>query len=278
MTPKAYKNLMLTELENLYPSSEIETFFRWIMEFYFDLSSIDLALNPHQEIDDCKITFVLERLKQHEPIQYILGKTEFYGLNFKVSKDTLIPRPETEELVQWILESIPKNKEITGLDIGTGTGCIPISITKNSNVEMSAIDVSREALEIAKFNAEQNKANINFIKKDILQTSELPQQYDFIVSNPPYVRNLEKVEIKENVLQHEPHLALFVEDHDPLIFYKKIAELAKSNLKPNGFLFFEINQYLGKETVALIESLGFKNVELKKDIFGNDRMVKAEIG
>jgi release factor glutamine methyltransferase len=162
------------------------------------------------------------------------------------------------------------------LDIGTGTGCIPISLKKNiPNAEVSAIDVSAEALKVAHKNAVANEVEINFIFQNILKTEDLKQQYDVIVSNPPYVRNLEKQEIKKNVLDFEPHLALFVEDTDALLFYRKIAQLALKNLAPNGFLFFEINQYLGKETFELLGNLGFKNIELKKDIYGNDRMIKC---
>ena len=177
---------------------------------------------------------------------------------------------------------------ITILDIGTGSGCIPISLKANlPQANVSAIDVSEKALEVAKRNAELNKVGINFIEANILEVEDLsqlpspiinhPSSYNIIVSNPPYVRNLEKQEIKKNVLDYEPHLALFVEDTDALLFYRKIAQLALKNLSPNGLLFFEINQYLGNETVDLLENLGFKNIELKKDIYGNDRMIKCSI-
>ena len=169
-----------------------------------------------------------------------------------------------------------KIDKLAVLDIGTGTGCIPISLKKNiPQAEVFAIDVSEEALKIAHKNAETNQVQINFILQNILETEDLNQNFDVIVSNPPYVRNLEKQEIKKNVLEFEPHLALFVEDTDALLFYRKIAQLALKNLTANGLLFFEINQYLGKETVELLETLGFKNVELKKDIYGNDRMIKC---
>jgi release factor glutamine methyltransferase len=164
------------------------------------------------------------------------------------------------------------------LDIGTGSGCIPVALAKNSeDCKLSAIDVSAKALEIAKKNAVLNKVEINFLEFDILQVKSLPQQYDIIVSNPPYVRELEKIEIQNNVLQNEPHLALFVSNENPLIFYEKIIDLARQNLTKNGFLFFEINQYLGKKTVGLLTKKGFKTIELRKDIFGNDRMIKAKL-
>ena len=184
-------------------------------------------------------------------------------------------------MVEWIIES-QKSKvqspKCEILDIGTGTGCIPISLkTKLPQAKVSAIDVSEKALEVAKRNAVSNKVDISFIQADILEVEDLSQYFDIIVSNPPYVRNLEKEEIKKNVLDYEPHLALFVEDTDALLFYRKIAQLALKNLSPNGLLFFEINQYLGKETVELLQNLGFKNIELKKDIYGNNRMIKCSI-
>ena len=210
-------------------------------------------------------------------------------MRFEVNENTLIPRPETEELVEWIIESQKskvKSQKFEILDIGTGTGCIPISLKANlPHVNVSAIDVSEKALEVARRNAVSNKVEINFIQTNILEVEDLsqlqtpnfqlPTSFDIIVSNPPYVRNLEKEEIKKNVLDYEPHLALFVEDTDALLFYRKIAQLALKNLAPNGLLFFEINQYLGKETVELLKNLGLKNIELKKDIYGNDRMVKS---
>ena len=181
-------------------------------------------------------------------------------------------------MVEWIINKTKESKtqNISIVDIGTGTGCIPISLKKQlKNASVTAIDVSKEALNIANKNAQLNEVNINFIQQDILKTSKLPQKFNVIISNPPYVRELEKVEINNNVLKNEPHLALFVEDDDPLIFYDKIAELAKNYFTKNGMLFFEINQYLGKETVELLETKGFKNIELKKDLFGNDRMILA---
>ena len=169
-----------------------------------------------------------------------------------------------------------QKSKIKILDIGTGSGCIAIALAKNlTNAQVFALDVSEQALSTAKKNAELNQVTIQFLHQSILETEDLGQQFDVIVSNPPYVRELEKQEIKKNVLDYEPHLALFVEDTDALLFYRKIAQLALKNLTPNGILFFEINQYLGNETVELLQNLGFKNIELKKDIYGNDRMVKS---
>ena len=299
MLLKQYKTHFFDSLKNIQDEQEIESFFFILTEYLHNLKRVDVALNPNFEISEKGVEMwnvILAQLQQEKPIQYITGEAWFYGLKFEVNESTLIPRPETEELVEWILESwklevgswkSETNKLINVLDIGTGSGCIPISLKANlPQANVSAIDVSEQALEVAKRNAELNNAEINFIQANILEVedlsklatpnSQLPAQIDIIVSNPPYVRNLEKQEIKKNVLDYEPHLALFVEDTDALLFYRKIAQLALKNLSPNGLLFFEINQYLGKETVKLLENLGFKNIELKKDIYGNDRMVKSE--
>jgi release factor glutamine methyltransferase len=221
----------------------------------------------------------LEQLKKEIPIQYILGVTHFYGLEFEVNSAVLIPRPETEELVDWIVQkSKIKNQKskIKILDIGTGSGCIAIALAKNlPNAQVFALDVSEKALATAKKNAEKNQVQLSFIHQSILETEDLAQEFDIIVSNPPYVRELEKHEIKNNVLDNEPHLALFVEDNDALIFYRKIAQLAQKNLKSEGQLYFEINQYLGKETLNLLLEMGFKNCELRQDIYGNDRMIQC---
>ena len=278
---KNYKNIFFQKLSSLYDEKEIESFFYIILEKNHQLKRIDLALNPTLAMDDNQLLqwdFIAEELKTQKPIQYILGETFFYGLRFEVDENTLIPRPETEELIALILSNyqIETSGNPKILDIGTGSGCIAIALAKNIlNSDVFAIDVSEKALEIAKRNAENNKVAVTFLRKNILTTEDLEQNFDIIVSNPPYVRKLEKAEINANVLEYEPHLALFVEDDDALIFYKKIANLAKKNLKLNGQLYFEINQYLGKETVELLEKLGFKNIQLFKDIYGNDRMISA---
>ena len=280
---KEFKNTFKKELLSIYDEQEIDSFFYIILERLHGLKRIDLALNPETVMDGFHLKqwkSILSDLKIQKPIQYILGETEFYGLRFLVNENTLIPRQETEELVELIVKDEEKGKrekkKVRILDVGTGSGCIAISLVANiHNAQVFAIDVSEKALATAKKNAEVNKVNVVFLLKNILETEDLEQQFDIIVSNPPYVRNSEKAEIKANVLKYEPHLALFVEDTDALHFYRKITELAKKNLNPNGKLYFEINQYLGKETVQLLEDLGFKNVELKKDIYGNDRMIKC---
>ena len=284
MILKEFKLFFNEALSTIYPKTEIDSFFFILMEEKLKLQRIDTVLKPDflitkKNLIDLKT--IVKRLQKEEPIQYIIGNTEFYGLPFFVDKNTLIPRPETEELVAWVLNEtkvLANNKtiELSILDIGTGTGCIPISLAKNlTSLNISAIDISPEALLIAKQNAILNKVTIEFIELDILNTESLPQEYDVIISNPPYVRELEKEEIKNNVLKNEPHLALFVADENPLIFYNKIADLAKQQLSKNGMLFFEINQYLGKETVNMLVKKGFKNIQLKKDLFGNDRMIKC---
>jgi len=284
MTLKNFRTYFTDTLKEIYPKTEIDTFFFLLIEEKLNLQRVDSVMHPDFLIIDAilsELKVILKRLLKEEPIQYIIGNTEFYGLPFKVNKNTLIPRPETEELVEWVLKEVTelqirKIEKISILDIGTGTGCIPISLAKNlSNSSISAIDVSGDALKVAQQNATLNNVEISFLEMDILEMKELPQQYNLIVSNPPYIRELEKVEISNNVLENEPHLALFVKDNNPLIFYSKIADLARIHLKKGGLLFFEINQYLGKETVEMLKQKDYNTITLKKDLFGNDRMVKA---
>ncbi len=245
------------------------------------LSRLEIALEPEKSVfEDAveKFDEALTRLKTHEPIQYIIGETEFFGLPFKVNKHTLIPRPETEELVEWILKEIPSSEAMELLDIGTGSGCIAISLAKSlQNANVSALDISKEALKIASENAELNKVEVNFFQADILNSETLPEQYDIIVSNPPYVRELEKKQMQVNVLKYEPDSALYVKNEDPLVFYRSIALLAKNYLKSDGKLFFEINEYLGDEMIALLKGQGFKNIEIIKDIYGRNRMMKCNL-
>jgi release factor glutamine methyltransferase len=286
MNIKSLKTYFFTELQTIQEEAEIESFFFILTEFLHNLKRMDVSLHPDFEITESyvkKWQTIISELKTEKPIQYITGEAWFYGLRFEVNENTLIPRPETEELVEWIVKGLKeKGKEQRVLDIGTGSGCIPIALKKEiPNAAVFAIDISEKALEMARKNALDNQVEVNFIQQDILQSSTLQLSkssnllFDVIVSNPPYVRNLEKQEIKRNVLDYEPHLALFVDDLDALLFYRKIAQLAWKSLAPNGKLFFEINQYLGKETVELLEQLGFKNIELRKDFMGNDRMICA---
>jgi release factor glutamine methyltransferase len=284
MLLKDYRDYFKKELTLLYDEKEIESFFYLVLESFHQKRRIDLALNQELELDSLQLLrweSVLAELKTQKPIQYILGETEFYGLKFLVNKNTLIPRPETEELVQLIISDTKKSQKtmpLRMLDVGTGTGCIAISLAKNIlGSAVFGIDISTKALETASQNAKINDVQVAFIEKNILSTEDLGEQFDVIVSNPPYVRNLEKAEISANVLDYEPHLALFVDDTDALLFYRKIAQLAMINLSQNGKLYFEINQYLGNETVALLDKIGLKNIELLQDIYGNDRMISCSL-
>ncbi|RRA95770.1 peptide chain release factor N(5)-glutamine methyltransferase [Paenimyroides viscosum] len=281
MTVNDYKKRFLNQLPAFYDETERLNLFYMAMEFVLNYSKADVVLNGNESVlveNQQEIDEVFNRLQDNEPIQYITQQANFFGYDFKVSPATLIPRPETEELVDWVLNEMKKQpqKNWRVLDIGTGTGCIPITIKKEFPLaEVFAMDISTEALNIAKQNAENLNASVTFIEQNILSTKQL-DSYDIIISNPPYVRNLEKAEISENVLQHEPHLALFVDDNDPLIFYRKITQLAQKSLTENGLLFFEINQYLGNEMHEMVSEY-FKTIELKKDFIQNDRMMKCSV-
>lgn len=280
MLLKEFKTYFIVELEKEYPKEEVQSFFNLLTEAFLKMSRLEVALDPEKELSEAEVSKLrnaLQRLQKHEPIQYIIGETEFYGLLFKVNPAVLIPRPETEELVQWIMDDASKNekRDLTILDIGTGTGCIAISLARNlPDARVSAVDISEGALSTAKENAKLNGVEITFLQKDILNTDSLEKKFDVIVSNPPYVRNLEKQDMQRNVLEFEPEKALYVRDEDPLIFYRKISELAKDALHPEGALYFEINQYLGAETEAILKKKNFQT-QLKKDIFGVDRMLKG---
>ncbi len=283
MTIRVYRTHFIQELLAVTDEAEAEQFFYMILEANKNLKKIDLALQPDLAFSPVEVAVFegfLEKLKQNTPIQYLLGQANFYGLTFKVTPDVLIPRPETEELVEWLITDVHKGEKtnIKILDIGTGSGCIAISLAKNlKNASITALDISPEALAIAQENTVRNQVAIDFITQNILETSTLKDQYDIIISNPPYVRELEKEEIKANVLDFEPHLALFVANDNALVFYKKIAQLAQNSLTKNGCLYFEINQYLGKETTDMLHNMGFQNIVLKQDIYGNDRMLKCSI-
>ena len=278
MLLREFRNDFRESLSSIYDSQEVDSFFYLVLNNFYQMSRVDLALKPEYEIDEIEIQKwknISAELQLQKPIQYILGETEFFGLTFKVTSDVLIPRPETEELVEWILKNNSNNSEkLRILDIGTGSGCIPISLSKNlKNSEVEAIDISKEALKVAAINAKDNSVEVRFIEMDILKTEDLAETYDIIVSNPPYVRELEKQEMQKNVLEFEPHLALFVEDEDPLLFYLKITQLASKSLSEGGQLYFEINQYLGQRMFDLLTNYKFRDIELRKDIYGNDRMI-----
>lgn len=284
MTVKELRKDFIESLSGLYEPEEASTFFYMLSEKILSLRRVDVALALGQIVDQAELLNFIDARKKLErqiPIQYILGDTVFYGFSFKVNQDVLIPRPETEELVEWILRDYQADKNTRRqriLDIGTGSGCIAIAIAKMlPEAEVYAMDISENALKIAQSNAQDNDVDINFIKSDILQLDSLDTTFDIIVSNPPYVRQLEKQEMKPNVLENEPHIALFVSDHNPLIFYEKITELAQKSLGEKGVLYFEINQYLGNETKNMIREKGFSSVDLRKDFNTNDRMIRASI-
>ena len=282
MLLKEIKNIYHSELDPIYPKEEVDSFFYLTIAHNLNLERFVLALQPNLTLskkEEQPLFEVLAQLRLKKPIQYILGSTHFMDMDFKVNENVLIPRPETEELVRWVLEDyrMDGNKEISILDIGTGSGCIAISLAKNmKRAKVYGLDISKKALEVAKENAVKNQVEVEFLNADILNMEYFKEKVDVIVSNPPYVRLLEKEKMKPNVIENEPGSALFVPDNDPLVFYRKINELAKKNLKSGGRLYLEINQYMGKETKALFEN-GFIEVELRKDMFGNDRMLKGII-
>jgi len=275
---KSIKERFHQELKEKFSKTEIESFLNLLFEKFLGLSRLEMVLKPEINLskeEEKQFENALKRLKNSEPIQYIIGETDFYGLKFKVDKNVLIPRPETEELVDWILKENPTSSSI--LDIGTGSGCIAISLAKNlKSSKVFAWDVSEKALETAKNNAEINKAKVEFQLKNILAEKSAAEKFDIIVSNPPYVRELEKEKMQENVLKHEPHLALFVENDDALLFYRKILKFAENNLTSNGKLYFEINEYLKEELEILLADFKIKNYFFRKDIFGKYRMLKVQ--
>ncbi|MCW3784856.1 peptide chain release factor N(5)-glutamine methyltransferase [Plebeiibacterium sediminum] len=272
--------LFQSELKEIYAQEEIRNFIALIFDYKLSYSKVDLLMKQEDELAADIILFceeALEKLKNHIPIQYIFGETEFYGLKFNVNPAVLIPRPETEELVHWIIEDC-KTPDPEMLDIGTGSGCIPITLKKNiPDAKVKGWDISDEALTTARSNAALNNVMVDFCKQNALELKDVNEAFDIIVSNPPYVLEKEKELMHDNVLNNEPHLALFVPDNQPLLFYHAIAEFAKSNLKPSGKLYFEINEAFGDETVEMMEQLGFENIVLKKDLFGKDRMVRGEV-
>ncbi len=280
MVVKEIKNLFHRELDTLYGREEVSHFFQLLIAHYLNLDRMVLALDPNITItkqEEQPLFEALQLLKQEYPIQYIIGYTHFYDLKFKVTPSVLIPRPETEELVRKIVEDVKEiNRPLRILDIGTGSGCIAVSLAKNlPDAIVFALDISEEALKIAAENALNNEVRLNIIQESILELPDIAMMFDVIVSNPPYVRELEKDTIKNNVKLNEPHIALFVSDEDPLIFYKRILDFSEKNLKKGGLIYVEINQYLGKETRQLFESKFFLEIELQKDFLENYRIIKA---
>ena len=263
-----------TELTQFYSKKEVQNMAFWCIHSISNLSRSEYLMSSNSPLSADTVSFyqsVVSRLKKFEPVQYVLGECEFHGLSLKVSPSCLIPRPETEELVHWIL----KHNFTKVLDIGTGSACIPIVLAKYKDAQIMALDISSDALSIAKENAKNNNVNIHFIEHDIFNDIDLKNSFDLIVSNPPYVLESEKTLMNNNVLDYEPHLALFVSDKDALIYYKRIIDFSKVHLQKKGLLFLEINEQKSVEIKDLLENNGFENVLIKKDMQGKNRMVKA---
>lgn len=269
------------ELQNLYPPHEIEGFIKIILSHIFSLAPKKILITDIPEPDpvqQLKIEQIISRLKYFEPIQYIVGETEFYGIRMEVNPSVLIPRQETEELVDWILKSEISPKASI-LDIGTGSGCIALALKKHfPSASVYACDFSEKALETASSNALVLGLNVNFFKCDIRNSFHYKTDFDLIVSNPPYVRNIEKKYMHPNVLNFEPHDALFVPDGDPLVFYREIADFSTFHLKEGGWIYFEINESFGTEISDLLYHFGFTEIEIRKDLNGKNRMVRGKKG
>lgn len=275
---EAFQNFQ-TLIQRNYDADEARSISQIVFKEILGYDTIQLILNENDLLPASlfeQLDYIAFQLNEHKPIQYILGHTEFYGLTFEVNENVLIPRPETEELVDWIIKDHRDENSIKILDIGTGSGCIPISLKFNLlSADVSAIDVSNKAIELAKKNAFKNNVDISFIHQDILVLDELTNDYDVVVSNPPYVLESEKSEMRKNVLDYEPDLALFVSDSDPLIFYRKIINLIESNSIKSTQLYFEINESYAEELMQLFDVKIWQEIELRKDIRGKDRMLKA---
>ncbi|HAA15341.1 MAG TPA: peptide chain release factor N(5)-glutamine methyltransferase [Cytophagales bacterium] len=269
--------LLTDQLSDTRPIEEAKTHAYWILEYFYGIGLVDTLIN--KVIEDpgtAPLQSVLDRLSQHEPIQYVLGHAWFCGYRFRVTPEVLIPRPETEELVQWTQETVSE-PQAQVLDIGTGSGCIAISLKLRQPAwEVYGLDVSGGALEVARENAEALKADTRWLQVDILQSQPTLLPLDALVSNPPYVRVSEMEQMEANVLDYEPSRALFVNDAAPLIFYQRIAFLGTRLLKPGGWLLVEINEAMGPETLELFRNTGYRDVTLKQDLQGKDRMVRAQ--
>ncbi len=262
---------IISELRGFYPEEELRELACWILEESTGMTRTEILFgckDTKKNVYAQEIEVILQKLRAHEPIQYVFGHTEWMGLDLRVTPATLIPRPETAELVEWVLHVADKNKPLRVLDIGTGSGCIAIALKKAApNWQVTGLDISNEALEVAKENAKRNNVTIHWQQADILSLCSLPM-VDIIVSNPPYICEKEKVDMQARVLDYEPAKALFVPDNDPLLFYHKIAIL-----KGAPILFFEINEAYGEQVCSMLRTIGYTNVELKKDMYGKTRMV-----
>lgn len=277
---KEYRKEWEQKLSDLYPTREIIAIFNQIVEKWLGWIRLDLALDPNRKLRDNQrkeLDEALNRLKKGEPIQYILGEAGFYNRIFKVDENVLIPRPETEELVQWVIEEEPAMGQRI-LDIGTGSGCIPIALAGvTPGNQFFGVDVSEGALKLARKNAIRNEVKVTFSQVDILNPPVIKEKWDCMLSNPPYIRRSERALMHQNVLKYEPDLALFVEDEDPLLFYRKIIAFARNHLKAGGVVYFEINEFLGKELHQLFEQEGCDEIIFKKDSFAKLRMARIRL-
>ena len=279
MLLREIKNIYHLELDMLYPKEEVDSLFSLALAHYLKFDRFILALQPDLVIskkEEQPLFEALAALKQHVPIQYILGETHFMDIPIRVAKGVLIPRPETEDLVRWILEDTPEEEKFTCLDIGTGSGAIAIALKKyRPKLEMYALDNSRRAIDISQENTMIHDVDIHLLEFDFLGENTLDLPVDIVVSNPPYVRELEQGPMAPNVLDHEPYEALFVSDDDPLVYYKAILKFCSDNLAKGGCVYFEINEALGEEMIALLQKYGYSDIQLKKDIFEKPRMIKG---
>ncbi len=278
-TLKQIQEAFVLQLQNIYSANEARQFTYILALYQMGYSKVDCLMRADEVLDEHDLGFfrdALQKLEQNIPVQHIIGETEFYGLPFTVNENVLIPRPETEELIQWIVQDCTK-KDPKILDIGTGSGCIPITLKHQLPLaEVSSWDISDKALDVARHNAMINNVEVTFEQNDALNAEVAPDfKVDIMVSNPPYIMESEQSLMQKNVLEHEPHLALFVPDNNALLFYNAIADLATQILNPGGSIYFEINEALGQEMIVLMEGKGFKNVELRKDLNDKDRMLKA---
>lgn len=272
-------HFMRQELFSTYEINEIEAMIHYCFEEICGMGRIDVMTRSEDQLDAEvveRFDEVVDRLKQHEPIQYIFGHSRFYGLDIKLNKHVLIPRPETEELVHWMATEQRKASIHSILDIGSGSGCIALAMKDQfPEAQVAGVELSPEAIEVARANARHNKLDVHFVQSNILDQPHHLGAYDLIVSNPPYVTRAQMDHMLPNVLNHEPHLALFIEDDDPLKFYKAIAQFCKKHLQADGVLYLEINEDLAPDTVSLLESHNFTRTTIKKDLSGKFRMVKA---
>ena len=277
MTLLEFYDLFKNKLISRVDKNELDEFFFWLIDHYCNYSRMDYILNSSFKISKTQeqnLINSIDSLLNEMPIQYVVGETKFMNLVFKLNNSVLIPRPETEELVRWIINDAHTNKNI--LDIGTGSGCIAVSLSKYlNNCKVTGWDISKDIIKIASHNAYLNDVNVELELSDITKPKFLDYKYDVIVSNPPYITKNEKQFISKNVKFFEPHIALFVENEDPLCFYKKIFDFSNSNLKSNGFLYIEINENFSKEVIKLLKDKGFYDIKLKKDFRLKNRMIKA---